>query len=249
MSEEERTTVQSLLAGLAHELNAPLGAIRSNRDVLGRAVRRLSDILADEIVDEAEIEHIRELVKTIGEVIQIDKVAVEAISDLVASVRACWRPFQSSCVDLHEGLDNMLLLLRHELKHRIEVVKEYGDLPAVECFPSQINQVFMNLLLNASQAIDDTGTITIRTYRRNDQVAVEIQDSGSGIPAENRERIFQSDFTTKGRKSGMGLGLKICREIVERQGGSIEVESEVGEGSTLRVLLPLKLPDETNRPS
>ncbi len=242
MSQDERTSLPLLLAGLAHELNAPLGAIRSNRDVLQRAVQRLTDILADETVDEEEIEHIRGLVKTIGEVIEIDQIAVAAIIDLVAGVRACWQPDPSvlRCVDLHEGLDNTLLLLRHELKHRIEVVKQYGELPPVECYPSQVNQVFMNLLLNASQAISGSGTVTIRTERRGEEVAVEIADSGMGIPPELLDRIFESGFTTKGTKSGMGLGLRLCREIVERQGGRIEVESQVGEGSTFRVLLPLK---------
>ncbi len=242
MSQDERTSLQLLLAGLAHELNAPLGAIQSNRDVLQRAIQRVNDILADEKVDEEEIEHIRGLVKTIGEVIEIDQIAVKAINDVVAGVRACWRPDPSvlRCVDLHEGLETTLLLLRHELKHRIEVVKEYGDLPPVECYPNQINQVFVNLLLNASQAISGPGTVTVRTYRSGDQVAVEIADSGLGIAPENLGRIFESGFTTKGTKSGMGLGLKICREIVERQGGAIEVESKLGEGSTFKVRLPLK---------
>ncbi|UCC48775.1 MAG: hypothetical protein JSV41_00955 [Gemmatimonadota bacterium] len=242
MSEAERSSLQMLMAGLAHEVNTPLGAIRSNRDVLQRAVNRLSDILADEVVDETEIDQIRDLVKTIGEVIDVDQVAVDVISGLVASVRDCWRTDLATLrpVDLHEGLESTLLLLRHELKHRIEVVREYGELPVVECYPSQVNQVFMNLILNASQAISGPGTITIRTYRRDDRVAVEISDTGAGIAPEDLERIFDAGFTTKGTKSGMGLGLRICREIIESHGGGIEVESTVGKGSTFRILLPIE---------
>ncbi len=205
-------------------------------------MNRLSDILADEVVDDDEIDQIRDLVKTIGEVIDVDQVAVDVISDLVASVRDCWRTDLATMrpVDLHEGLESTLLLLRHELKHRIEVVREYGELPVVECYPSQVNQVFMNLILNASQAMSGSGTITIRTYRSDDQVAVEISDTGAGIAAEDLERIFDAGFTTKGTKSGMGLGLRICREIIESHGGGIEVESTVGKGSTFRILLPIE---------
>jgi signal transduction histidine kinase len=242
MSEAERSSLQMLMAGLAHEVNTPLGAIRSNRDVLQRAVNRLSDILADEVVDETEIDQIRDLVKMIGEVIDVDQVAVDVISGLVASVRDCWRTDLATLrpVDLHEGLESTLLLLRHELKHRIEVVREYGELPVVECYPSQVNQVFMNLILNASQAISGPGTITIRTYRSDDRVAVEISDTGAGIAPKDLERIFDAGFTTKGTKSGMGLGLRICREIIESHGGGIEVESTVGKGSTFRILLPIE---------
>lgn len=242
MSEKHQTSVQLLMAGLAHEINTPLGAIRSNRDVIQRVIARLSDILADEVVDESEIEQIRGLVKTLGEVIDIDAVAVDVITGLVAGVRDCWHPDETTrrCVDLHEGIESTLLLLGHELKHRIEVVREYGEIPPVECYPSQVNQVFMNLILNASQAIAGEGKITIRTRSSGEDAIVEISDTGSGIASENLERIFDAGFTTKTTKSGMGLGLRICKEIIERQGGRIEVESVVGEGSTFRVSLPFK---------
>lgn len=245
MSQQERSSLQQLMAGLAHELNTPLGAIRSNRDVLQRAISRLLDILADEVVDEAEIEQIRGLVKMLDEVVEIDQVAVDAITDLVASARSFWQTDEVAKrrVDLHDVLNSTLLLLGHELKHRIEVVKDYGDIPKVECFPGQVGQVFMNLVLNASQAIAETGTITIRTHASDGYVAVEVSDSGSGIAPDDLERIFDVGFTTKRTKSGMGLGLGICKSIIERQGGRIEVESRPGEGSTFRVLLPLGVED------
>lgn len=241
MSDEERRSLQLMMAGLAHELNTPLGAIQSNRDVLGRAVARISEILQDGVVDAEEIEHIRDLSRTISEVIEIDQVAVDVIAGLVASVRNCWRPdeVEKRCVDLHAGIESTLLLLRHELKHRITVEKRYGSLPAVYCYPGQTNQVFMNLILNASQAIEGEGTITIRTYRKEKWATVEISDTGGGIDPDNIDRVFDAGFTTRGTKSGMGLGLRICREIIEGQGGAIEVESAVGEGATFRVLLPL----------
>jgi signal transduction histidine kinase len=240
MSEQENSSLQQLMAGLAHELNTPLGAIRSNRDVLQRAISRLLEILADDVVDDSEIEQIRRLVKTLDEIVEVDQLAVDLITDLVASARSLWHTDEAAkrSVDLHEVLDSTLLLLGHELKHRIEVVKQYGDLPAVECFPGQVNQVFMNLVLNASQAITEEGTITIRTRRSDGCAVVEISDSGPGIAPDNLEHIFDVGFTTKPTKSGMGLGLGLSRDIIERQGGRIEVESPPGEGATFRVLLP-----------
>lgn len=240
MSDQETNSLQQLMAGLAHELNTPLGAIRSNRDVLQRAISRLLAILADDVVDASEIEQIRGLVKTLDEVVEIDQVAVDAITDLVAGARSFWHSDEAAkrSVDLHKVLDSTLLLLGHELKHRIEVVREFGDVPVVECYPGQVSQVFMNLVLNASQAIAEKGTITIRTRPSGAYVVVEISDSGSGIAPDDLERIFDVGFTTKRTKSGMGLGLGICKDIIERQGGRIEVESAPGEGSTFRVLLP-----------
>ena len=248
MKDEDRSSLQLLMAGFAHELNTPLGAIQSNRDVLRRAVSKIAQILADDVVDEEEVEQIRGLASTIAEVVEIDRVAVEMIAQLVASMRSCWQMDESEvrCVDLHEGIESTLLILRHELKQRIDVVKQYGELPGVHCLPSQTNQVFINLLLNACQAIEGAGTITIRTYQENGRAAVEISDTGVGIPSEHLDRIFETGFTTMGTRSGMGLGLRICREIIERQGGAIEVESTIGQGSTFRVLLPIEQKSESS---
>jgi two-component system NtrC family sensor kinase len=249
MSEQETSSLQQLMAGLAHELNTPLGAIRSNRDVLQKAISRLLDILADDVVDDSEIEQIRGLVRTLDEVVEIDQVAVDVITDLVASARNLWHTDEAvkRRIDLHKVLDSTLMLLGHELKHRIEIIKDYGEVPAVECFPAQLNQVFMNLVLNASQAIADKGTITIRIRSSGDFAVVEVSDTGRGIAPADLERIFDVGFTTKRTKSGMGLGLGISRNIIERQGGRIEVESTPGEGSTFRVLLPYAAEDAATR--
>jgi signal transduction histidine kinase len=242
MNEGARRSVDNLLAGLAHELNTPLGAIRSNRDVLRRVTRRLSDIVADDTIDRSEVEQVRELVAKLVEIVEIDRAAVDFMRDVIVSARACWRPDEKTvrCVDLHEGLDSVLLLLRHQFGGRIEVVREYGDLPDVECYPSQVNQVFLNLLLNACQAIPESGTVTIRSRLDRGRVAVEIIDTGTGIDPELLDRIFEPGFTTKGERSGMGLGLDICRRIIEEQGGTIEVRSTPGTGSTFTVMLPVR---------
>jgi signal transduction histidine kinase len=242
MREDDGSSLQLLLAGLVHELNTPVGVIQSNRDVLRLAIGKVTAILADGVVDDEAIEQLRDLGETITEVIEIDQVAVGVISQLVAALRDCWRMDEAGicCVDLRDGIESTLVLLSHEIKHRIDVVKEYEDLPAVVCHPSRTNQVFMNLLLNASQAIEKEGTITIRTYMKNGSAVVEISDTGSGIEPARLAGIFEAGFTTKGEKSETGMGLRISREIIEQQGGAIEAESIVGKGSTFRVMLPVE---------
>ena len=146
--------------------------------------------------------------------------------------------------DLHEGLESTLTLVHHEIKNRIEVIRDYGDIPQVRCHPNQINQVFMNLLVNASQAIPEQGEIRIRTFRDGDKVKVQISDNGVGIPAEHLTKIYDPGFTTKGVGVGTGLGLSICFKIVQDHGGGIDVESEVGRGSTFTVWLPIREEDK-----
>jgi two-component system NtrC family sensor kinase len=141
--------------------------------------------------------------------------------------------------DLHQGIESTLTLVRHELKNRIRVVKNYGDVPPIRCHPNQINQVFMNMLVNGSQAIKGEGTITIRTFREGDIVSVQFSDTGVGIPPENLPRIFDPGFTTKGVGVGTGLGLSICFKIVQDHGGRIDVQSEVGKGATFTIRLPI----------
>nr|MBL8456643.1 ATPase [Zoogloeaceae bacterium] len=133
-------------------------------------------------------------------------------------------------------------IVRNELKYKCELVRDFGDLPEIWCIASQLNQVFMNLLVNAGQAIETSGTITIRTRcATNDgEVWIEIADTGQGIAAQNLSRIFDPFFTTKRIGTGTGLGLSLSYGIVQRHRGRIEVESEVGKGSLFRVCLPIK---------
>lgn len=239
-------TLGSLVAGIAHELDTPLGALHSDHDTLRRALERLQDILADERVDESELEEVRRIVRAVDGVHESSELAIDRMVSLVKSLRAFGRPDGSErdVVDLHGALDDTLELVDHRLGEGVEVERDYGDLPEVECFPAQLNQVFMNLLLNASQAIEGEGTIRVRTRGGADRVRVEVRDDGVGIPQENLERIFEPGFSTRGARVGMGLGLLITRQVVERHDGEIRVESELGEGSAFTVELPVRLPDE-----
>lgn len=239
-------TVGRLVGGFAHEVNTPLGALKSNHDVVRRALDQLGEILEDERVDPSELEQVRKIVRAIDGVQQANDQAVERMSRIIETLGDFGRPDRAEVdrVDLHEGLDSTLTLLSHEIDDETEVVRDYADLPDVECRPHRLNQVFMNLLSNAAQAIDGEGAITVRTRAlEEERVAVEISDTGEGIPAEHLERIFEPGFTTKGSRTGMGLGLLISRQIVHQHGGHIDVESTVGEGSTFTVTLHRRLPE------
>jgi two-component system NtrC family sensor kinase len=237
-------TLGNLIAGVAHEINTPLGALNSNHDTISRALDKLQVILEDEVVDEDELEDVRRIVKAIDGVTSTNNMAVDRMVTIVDSLRTFGRVDRSELdhADLHEGIESTLAIVAHELKGRVQVVKDYGDLPRVECYPNQVHQVFMNLIVNAAQAIRGPGTLTLRTRREGDRVAIDVADTGVGITAENLEHIFDPGFTTKGKRMGMGMGLLITRQIVDRHGGRISVESEPGVGTTFTVRLPIRLP-------
>lgn len=236
-------TLGMLVAGVAHELNTPLGALHSNHDVLKRALARLQVILADEVVDPSELAEVRRVVAALNDILKVNDLAVARLVGLVASLRTFGRPdrAQVDTVDVHENIEAALALLAHELRDRVEVVREYGELPAIECYAQEIGQVFMNLLLNASQAIRERGRVTIRTRTLEGGIEVSISDTGVGIPPGVLPRIMEPGFTTKGNRMGMGLGLLTTQRIVERHGGRLAVESRVGAGSTFTVFLPRNL--------
>lgn len=230
----------NLVAGLVHEINTPMGALSSNHDVIKRALQRLQVILADQQVDETELNEVRRIVRALDEVDGANGLAVERVNGLVKSLRDFGRPDRSEIAwaDLHEGIDSTLAILRHELGGT-EVVKDYGDVPVVLCRPQQINQVFMNLLVNACHAMGGSGRLTLRTRQQGEQVQISISDTGCGIPPENQARIFEPGFTTKGARVGMGMGLLITRQIVEQHEGTIDLTSNVNAGTCFTVTLPI----------
>ena len=241
VTEARLATLGMLVAGLAHELNTPLGALNSNHDLLRRALQKLQDILADEVVEPHELDEVRRIVRAVDGILRVNDMAVERMGSLVSSLRNFGRldRAERDVVDVHEGLESTLAILAHQLQ-RVEIVREYGDVPKIECWAQQLNQVFMNLLLNAAQAMPQGGRITIRTTAAGDTVEIGIADTGSGIRPEHLARIFDPGFTTKGGRIGMGLGLLISRRIVERHGGRLLVESIPGQGASFTVRLPVR---------
>jgi len=246
-----------LVAGVAHEINTPLGAIKSNTDTLMRSMQRLAEAIEQTAAaiqgpptssrpgDAAPLRRVAKLLETSVKLNAINEQAVERIMGIVSSLRQFARLDQAAIdsVDLHQALDNTLVLVNHQLKHRIQVHKDYGALPLVQCHPEQVNQVFMNLLVNAGHAIEGKGDIFIRTWTEGDRVAIEMRDTGKGISPEHTARIFDPGFTTKGVGVGTGLGLSIVHGIVDEHHGQIEVESAIGQGTTFRVWLPVKHTD------
>ncbi|MBT4138264.1 MAG: hypothetical protein HOE48_10125, partial [Candidatus Latescibacteria bacterium] len=197
---EKMASLGNLVAGIAHEINTPVGAINSMHDTLVRAVAKLESALDEKLPkDHAAQRVVSASFQVIGEANRVIATGTERVRDIVRSLRNFARLDEADWkrVDLHEGIESTLALVQHNIKNRIELIKEYGQIPLVECFPGRLNQVFLNLLVNAAQAIDDKGKITISTRQESDRVFVDITDTGKGISAENLERIFESGFTTK----------------------------------------------------
>lgn len=236
-------TLGTLVAGIAHELNTPLGALNSNHHVIERALLKLADILEDEVVTPDELDEVRRVVRATESVLRTNRIAVERMVNLVQNLKNFGRPKASDArpFDLHEGIEGTLVLLGHALRE-MEVERDYGDLPPVVCHPNRINQVFMNIIHNASQAMSAGGTMTIRTRADEDGIHVRLSDTGPGIPPEAIGQIFEPGFTTKGERIGMGLGLAIALQIVDQHGGEISVRSEVGRGTIFDVDLPVRPP-------
>jgi PAS domain S-box-containing protein len=246
VQQEKMAALGGLVAGIAHEVNTPIGTINSSADTLARSLQTVRRTLAAPDAPESirEDKRLRQILDLLEDIARINKLACERIVAIVGSLRNFARldeaDFQSA--DLRVGLDSTLTLLRHELKNRIAVVKDYEDIPSIRCHPNQVNQVFMNLLVNAAQAIREKGEIRLRTFVEDGMVAVSVQDSGVGIPAKSLANIFDPGFTTKGVGIGTGLGLSICFKIAQDHGGRIDVESEVGKGSTFTLRLPVNPP-------
>ncbi len=240
---EKMASLGNLVAGVAHEVNNPIGAVCSAADVSRRCIERIKESFASGKSIE-ELNRDRQFLtslRLLEENNAVTNMATERVSRIVRSLKNFARLDEAELqdADLHEGLESTLTLLHHELKNRITVEKDYGDLPLVKCLPNQLNQVFMNLIMNAAQAIDDKGKIKIKTFARKDVVVIEISDSGRGIAKEKIDKIFDPGFTTKGVGVGTGLGLSISYNIIQKHRGKIEVESEVGKGTTFRVILPV----------
>jgi len=261
LQSEKMASIGQLAAGVAHEINNPIGYVHSNIGSLEVYLKDLFRVLDAygkvEAGLAADVPSYSALLKLKAELdltflrADIPKLILES-KEGITRVRKIVQDLKDfshvdsthewKWADLHRGLDSTLNVANNEIKYKADVVKEYGVIPQIECLPSELNQVFLNLLVNAAHAIgdDQRGTITVRTGIEGQWLWVEIADSGSGIPPENLKLIFDPFFTTKPVGKGTGLGLSLSYGIVEKHGGRIEIKSEVGKGSVFRVLLPLQ---------
>lgn len=236
-----------LAAGIVHEINTPIGSILSNNETIRRSLDSLRKLLSA-AAEQNQVAPPRTLavLETLASLTDIDKIACERILAIIRGLKTFARVNESDIqkVNIHEILINTIKLTNCVFRRRVTVVTEFDEnLPDVECYPGLLNQVFLNLIVNSSQAIPAEGTITIRTAEEGDQVHISVADTGTGIPPEVRPRIFSAGFTTKPIGEGTGLGLTITREIVEdTHGGKISFESEVDQGTTFHVWIPLRQP-------
>jgi PAS domain S-box-containing protein len=239
---EKMAALGKLVAGVAHEINTPVGAIASMHDTLARAVEKLKSSL-DTICARKpkEYQKVTNLVKIIEDANRVIASGAHRVTNIVRRLKSFARLDEAEFekVDIHEGIEDTLSIAHHEVKHKVIVERNYGDIPPISCNPRQLNQVYLNLLVNAIQAIKDKGTITITTFRKNGHVHIQFKDTGEGIPEKALKKIFDPGYTTKGVGVGTGLGLSICYQIIKDHQGEILVESEIGKGTTFTIILPI----------
>ncbi len=226
INSEKMASLGQLVAGIAHEINTPFASIKSNNSIMTKLIQKL------------ENEDLKEMFTEIN---SIDCEAVQRINHLVTSLKKFVRLDEAELqeADINKELDLTLALIHHETKNKVEVIKNYSQLPMIKCYPNMLNQVFMNILVNACHSIEKQGTIEITTSVENNNLKVKIKDSGKGIKKEHLDKIFTAGFTTKSAGVGTGLGLAISKKIIDKHHGEIHVDSEFGHGSEFTILIPI----------
>jgi len=260
---EKMSSLGSLVAGISHEINTPLWYLISNastiqerlaaikdlskvngdmldgvrqgdpRQALSQGLKALDQMFNDGLED--DIDEARDLIGDCIDGLNDLTEMAQSLKDFSRLDRAPVGDF-----DVNDGLDKTLLIAKNKLKQKVTISKEYGEVPTVRCSPSQINQIFLNLVTNAADAIESSGEITLKTWRDGDRVLVSVKDTGSGIPQDILDKIRDPFFTTKEVGSGTGLGLSIVDRIIKAHNGTLDVESTVGEGTTFTVALPIE---------
>jgi two-component system NtrC family sensor kinase len=254
--QEKMASIGQLAAGVAHEINNPMGFINSNLGSLDKYIVRISDyfrliddecrseqsMLSAAVLAERKRLKIDLIIDDARQLIAESQDGAARVRRIVQDLKSFSRVDQSeqALVNLNEALETTINIAWNELKYVATLERQYGELPEVLCYPQQLNQVFLNLLVNAAHALGTSqGAITVKSWQEEDQVCVSVADTGCGIAPENLNRIFEPFFTTKEVGKGTGLGLSISFDIIKKHGGTIDVQSEVGSGTTFTVRLPV----------
>jgi two-component system, NtrC family, sensor kinase len=263
LQNEKMASIGQLAAGVAHEINNPVGYFSSNLASLTSYMKEIFTLIdcyekleklcpeySPELIEikqlkqETDVDFLKEdiddlLNESLEGVTRVRQI-VNDLKDFSHVDEAEWQ-----WTDIHQGIDSTLNIVANELKYKAEIIRDYGQLPNIECIPSQLNQVFMNMLVNAGHAIEKQGKVTIKTLQKDeDTIIVEFTDSGKGIKKEDISRIFEPFFTTKPIGKGTGLGLSLSYGIIDKHSGSLSVDSEVGVGTTFRIELPINQSDK-----
>jgi len=266
---EKMSSLGQLVAGVAHEINNPITFIQGNINYLDESLQDLFKLVTlyqgQSVAANEEIEALEQdldldfLREDLPNMLRSMHRGTERIEKIVQSLRNFSRLDESELkmVDLHEGLESTLVMVHSKLDDRIEVVKDYGDLPEVECYPAQLNQVFLNVIQNAIDAVLDRDDLPenkrqiciITRQLDRDRVQVRIEDNGAGIPVEIQNKIFDPFFTTKPVGRGTGLGLAVSYRIIEQHGGTVQISSQVGRGTQVTIALSVKASESAGSPS
>lgn len=256
LQQEKMASIGQLAAGVAHEINNPIGFISSNLGTLDKYVNRLTEFITaqSEVMESLKSVESEEVLREKRKKLKLDyiipdiKALIEESLDGADRVRRIVQDLKSFSrvdeaeykhADINECIESTINIVWNELKYKAVLKKEYGEIPLTKCYPQQLNQVFMNLLVNAAHAIEKQGEITIRTWHEDGSIFVAISDTGAGIPKENISRLFDPFFTTKEIGKGTGLGLSITYDIVKKHTGDIMVHSEEGKGTSFTVRIPI----------
>jgi len=244
---EKMASLGLLTAGVAHEINTPIGAMYSTHDTLTKALGKLKDSLeSDSDKNICDDKCILASISAISSAAKIIQSGGERVSTIVKRMKTFARLDEAELqkANIEDGIEDTLLMIQHEVLPTVKVEKEFGGIPPFLCYPSQLNQVFLNLFVNALHAMNGKGDLKIRTWVDGKIAFVSISDTGEGISEENLKKIFDPGFTTKGVGVGTGLGLAISYKMIVQHKGHMKVESKVGEGAVFTISIPMDLDEE-----
>ncbi len=240
---EKMAALGKLVAGIAHEINTPIGVVYSNVNVAKRCLENVKKAMeeSESLEQLRDDNRFQKALKALGESGQLTATASERIAKLVKSLKNFARLDEAEFqhVDIHDGIESTLAVAQHELGDRIEVVKWYSCVPKIPCYPGELNQVFLDLIVNATKAIDGEGSICITTSVDDDFVCVKIADTGRGIASDELDNLFDFKFTSKAGRVGMGMGLATVNNVIQKHHGEIHVDSSVGKGTEFTIRLPI----------
>jgi len=249
---EKMASLGLLMAGIAHEIRTPLGAVNTTQRTLSQALDKFGERLHEAFPETAADSKLGRLMKVLSDSSRVVADGSTRMTDIVQRLRkfSCAEEAKLCPIDVNAIAEDTLALIHHELKHCVSIERRYGEGVTLMGYPARLNQVLVNLLVNAAQAVRarGNGKITLETRAVDDQIEISVSDDGVGIPPENLNQIFACGFTTRANAGGTGLGLAISKEIVDAHSGSLEVRSQVGAGTTFTVRLPRTLSPDCRRP-